>query len=336
MKLKRRFLGVLLLGLIIMNGCQNSNIDTSEKTREAFRVQYNNIKYFMDNSNYVCKWDNTMDNYVQIITDPVNCYTILNDKIYYNLTSDSTICRCDLDGTNSEKLISDEVNWSYKQPEAYKNYIFYINNSQLYRFDVNNNELKQITNDEIRDFHVMGDRIYYKNTTVKDSLCQSDLDGTNSKILLKNIMSFNYQDKDILIYSVRRNVGEEQLFYIPKEGDDDYWEIFYGLGIIGFCNIIEKDNSEPNNLYVAAYNDSMPIDSDATFRLFSFNKADLSTELITLNGVGDIKAIKNNFIYYKINDKYMKCDMNGLNAQEVEQSVVDDLYYDYTIIDNTF
>lgn len=347
------FISVFFI-VILLTGCQHADNKKTlfTQTKQNSRIEYKNEKFFVDKDSYLCKWDQTMTNYSKLVPNVSESFTILDGSIYYKSSSDYSIMKCDIDGKQIEKVASDHGDWHY-DIEAYKNYIFYTiytnDDNKLYRLDTVNKEIKQITTDYTAQFHVMNNKIYYMKVVYDYdkpatyiTLCQCDLDGGNETTLGENPLFFGYRDKDVLLYVCFSNQSKTA-YYIPSGDEGEYDLKRYELGINGSDIKMYRDVSNKDVIYIAAftYSDENSL-YNTPYKLYAYNKNTKQADLINNDGVGYINGVKDNYIYYSIDDKKhnikeVKSQLDGSNVQKVDENTLDAMFRNnYTNMEDYF
>ena len=159
------------------------------------------------------------------------------------------------------------------------------------------------------------------------SLCQCDLDGGNETTIGDNPSFFGYRDKDVLLY-----VCNSKAYYIPSVVEGEYDLNKYDLGIYGNSIYMYRDVSNKDLIYLAAfiYTSDTP-DINSPYKLYAYNKNTRHADLINNDGIGLIDGIKDNYIYYRIEDKKqnikeVKSQLDGSDVQKVDENTLDEMF----------
>jgi uncharacterized Zn finger protein len=136
----------------------------------------------------------------QIFSATVKDFEVINEKLYYtdNL---GILYKSNLDGTNVETLLSDEIT----EFQVYNGWIYYYNESDntLNKLKIDGSEKKVIT-DKLKSFtfNICKNKIYFYDPDER-TICSMNLDGSNIKTIIEissNKTKINLTSNDEIYY----------------------------------------------------------------------------------------------------------------------------------------
>ena len=118
----------------------------------------------------------------KILAENVMGYIITENYIYYSMFEGGALFRTNKDGQDKTSIPLDFL----RGMDIKEDIVYYLNQySQLYKTDINNVSAKTLLSEDISNFNVSGDWIYYlqKTKTTKYDLCKMKTDGTEKMVL---------------------------------------------------------------------------------------------------------------------------------------------------------
>ena len=226
------------------------NIDTKSSeiiVPEMFSRVLNIIDdwiYYEENEGeglYRVKTDGT--NKVKLLDSNIYDFHIDRSGIYYlTLKGDLTIegyYKVNLDGTNRQILINDLVSDSPFSSEAYKDYIYYHQEDDLYRVKKDGTDKKKIINQSIQEFKIIDDHIYYKS---QGDLYSAMCDGREQeKIIEDSGLSFTKYKDNIFYLKYDRQYSVLFKYNIASKQSEQVTSMKFPNTYILFVK--EKDNN---------------------------------------------------------------------------------------------
>ncbi|MBR3152971.1 MAG: DUF5050 domain-containing protein [Clostridia bacterium] len=149
-----------------------------------------------------------------------NCEMIVNKNKIYFIGSNNKLEIMDTKGENRKQVSNEDI---YAFQIVGKD-IYYISSSyEIKKMSIEGNDVEEISPTNVLSFQVVGNKIYYLNMN-NNFLERMDLDGENQEVVIEEMINY-YNITDNVLYFVRQNDENKMAIYKKKLNDDNETKI---------------------------------------------------------------------------------------------------------------